>query len=163
MYWRKETVKDESTGKKVLRNVEGQGPTLYTKLIFSKKNDKFLTDFFDSNDQPINATDLMGKYCYTNAAVKIESIFMSGTGKLSLQVKLYEAVVEPMKTGKQRLLARPRATSKVLAAKSEDTSTLLTNTDDGNESEGSLVDDEEDKTTPTPVKKTVRRIKKVTK
>jgi|TARA_B110000259_G_C13940680_1_gene372639 hypothetical protein len=160
MYWRKETVKDEETGKKILKNVEGQGPTLYTKLIFSKKNDKFLTDFFDSSDQPINATDLMGKYCYANAAVKVESIFMSGTGKLSLQIKLYEAVVELMKTGKQRLLARPRATSKVLAAKSTDnTSNLLE--DDGDESEGSLVDEQE--IPAVPVKKTIRRVKKVTK
>jgi hypothetical protein len=160
MYWRKETVKDEETGKKILKNVEGQGPTLYTKLIFSKKNDKFLTDFFDSSDQPINATDLMGKYCYANAAVKVESIFMSGTGKLSLQIKLYEAVVELMKTGKQRLLARPRATSKVLAAKSTDnTSNLLE--DDGDESEGSLVDEQD--IPAVPVKKTIRRVKKVTK
>lgn len=160
MYWRKETVKDEETGKKILKNVEGQGPTLYTKLIFSKKNDKFLTDFFDSSDQPINATDLMGKYCYANAAVKVESIFMSGSGKLSLQIKLYEAVVELMKTGKQRLLARPRATSKVLAAKSTDnTSNLLE--DDGDESEGSLVDEQE--IPAVPVKKTIRRVKKVTK
>ena len=32
--------------------------------------------FFDVNDEPINALDLMGKYCYTKAAIKIESIFI---------------------------------------------------------------------------------------
>lgn len=119
LYWRKEKFKDEKTGKTILRPVPGQGPTLYTKLIFSKKNDKFLTQFFDTNDDTLNALDLMGKYCYTNAAVKIESIFISGTGKISLQVKLYEAVVEPSKTGMRRLLARPKSKSKVLAAKNE--------------------------------------------
>ena len=171
MYWRKETVKDEQSGKKVLRNVEGQGPTLYTKLIYSKKNQKFLTDFFNKSDEPVDASELMGKYCYANAAIKIESIFMSGTGKLSLQVKLYEAVVELMKTGKQRLLGRPRATSKVLAAKSsENTSSLLE--DDENDSDGSLVDDNENENEnekvevdpqPTPAKKVIRRVKKVVK
>jgi hypothetical protein len=165
MYWRKETVKDEQSGKKVLRNVEGQGPTLYTKLIYSKKNEKFLTDFFNSSDEPLDASELMGKYCYANAAIKIESVFMSGTGKLSLQVKLYEAVIELMKTGKQRLLSRPQSTSKVLAAKaSDDTSQLL----DGNESDGSLIDELEINKTEhvenvIPVKKTIRRVKKVVK
>ena len=146
MYWRKETVKDEVTGKKVLRNIEGQGPTLYTKLIFSKKNEKFLTDFFNKDDQPIQATDLMGKYCYANSAIKIESIFISGTGKISIQVKLYEAVVELTKTGKQRLLARPQATSKVLAAQNMDNSTAALLDDIDDDSEGSLVADERDRT-----------------
>ena len=95
------------------RVVPGSGPTLYTKLIFSKKNDKFLSQFFDINDEPLNALDLMGKYCYTNAAIKIESIFIGS--RISLQVKLYEAVVEPTATGMRRLLARPKThQSKVL-------------------------------------------------
>ena len=132
LYWKKEKYKDEKTGKTVLRTVPGQGPALYSKLIFSKKNDKFLTQFFDINDEPLNALDLMGKYCYTNAAVKVESIFISGTGKISLQVKLYEAVVEPSSSGMKRLLARPKAKSKVLAAKVE------------NKTAGSVMDEDDD-------------------
>jgi|UniRef100_A0A6C0J135 hypothetical protein len=167
MYWRKETVKDEQSGKKVLRNVEGQGPTLYTKLIYSKKNQKFLTDFFNKSDEPLDASELMGKYCYANTAIKIESIFMSGTGKLSLQVKLYEAVIELMKTGKQRLLDRPRATSKVLSAKSSENTSSLLEDDNENDSDGSLVDDNEQEKEKVEVdpqpKKIVRRVKKVIK
>ena len=116
MYWKKE--KKMVNGKPVLAVVDGAGPTLYTKLIFSKKNDKFVTKFFDTNDNPIDPlTDLMGKYCYTNSAVKIESIFVGN--KISLQVKLYEAVVEPMQTGGKRLLTRPQSNPTVDAFRSE--------------------------------------------
>jgi len=137
LYWKKEKYKDEKTGKTVLRVVPGQGPALYSKLIFSKKNDKFLTQFFDINDEPLNALDLMGKYCYTNAAVKIESIFISGTVKISLQIKLYEAVVEPSSSGMKRLLARPKAKSKVLAAKV------------GNKTAGAVMDEDDDDVVPS--------------
>ena len=105
LYWKKEKYTNEK-GKTEMRNVPNSGPTLYTKLIFSKKNDKFLTHFFDNNDEPINALDLMGKFCYAKAAIKIESIFIGS--KISLQVKLYEAVVEPITNGMKRLI-RPTA------------------------------------------------------
>jgi hypothetical protein len=122
MYWKKE--KKMVNGKPVLAVVDGAGPTLYTKLIFSKKNDKFVTKFFDTNDNPIDPlTDLMGKYCYTNSAVKIESIFVGN--KISLQVKLYEAVVEPMQTGGKRLLPRPQANSFVEATFRNDVATPI--------------------------------------
>ena len=165
LYWKKEKVKDEDTGKTVVRNVKGVGPTLYVKLIFSKKNDKFLTQFFDTSDECMNALDLMGKYCYTNAAVKIESIFISGTGKVSLQVKLYEAVVEPSANGMKRLLARPKAKSKVLAVKNSTAAPLMDEVDPSDD-EGSLVgSDTEGAPEPAPdevpvKKKVVRRVKK---
>ena len=103
LYYKREkfTGPDGKTG---LRVVPGTGPTLYAKLIFSKKNDKFITQFFDVNDQPMNVLDLLGKYCYCTGAVKIESIFIGN--KISLQVKLYEAVIEPVQTGMGRLLKR---------------------------------------------------------
>jgi len=109
LYWKKE--KHTENGKTTMRVVPGSGPTIYTKLIFSKKNDKFLSQFYDINDDPLNALELMGKYCYTNAAVKIESIFIGS--KISLQIKLYEAVIEPTSMGMRRLLARPKAQSKL--------------------------------------------------
>ena len=105
LYWKKEKHTNDK-GKTEMRNVPNSGPTLYTKLIFSKKNDKFLSQFYDNNDEPINALDLMGKLCYTKAAIKIESIFIGS--KISLQVKLYEAVVEPITNGMKRLI-RPVA------------------------------------------------------
>ena len=101
LYYKREKYTD-SKGKTSLRVVPGTGPTLYAKLIFSKKNDKFVTSFFDTNDHPLNVLDFLGKYCFCTGAIKIESIFIGN--KISLQVKLYEAVIEPVQSGMQRLL-----------------------------------------------------------
>jgi len=186
LYWKREKIEDKETGKTKTQKVPGRGPTLYTKLIYSKKNEKFITRFFDTNDNPIQPLDLMGKRCHAEAAVKIESIFISGTGKVSLQVKLYEAVVELADTGMERLLGRPKARSQVLAAKSgkQSAGAIMANDEeedeennlDDNEDSGSLVgspdgldgniEDEEDtpvvQTTPEPKKKVIKRtVKKV--
>lgn len=174
LYWKKEKVTDPETGKMVLRKVEGLGPTLYTKLIYSKKKDKFLTMFYDRDNNPIDARDLMGKYCHAEGAVKIESIFISGTGKISLQTKLYEAVVELSDSGMKRLL-RPQAESKVLAAKNargvaalmgsgdnddeDEKEEKEENNNDDEDSEGSLVE-EPPKSKTVPVKRVVRRVVK---
>ena len=167
LYWKKEKHTNDK-GKTVMRVVPGTGPTIYTKLIFSKKNDKFLSQFFDLNDEPMNPLDLMGKYCYTNAAVKIESIFIGS--RISLQVKLYEAVVEPSASGMKRLLARPKANSKVLEHQNNmiSSNSLESNDQDNQEDNGSLVgsDIEDNDVVSSPpkqsaVKKVVRRVKKV--
>jgi len=171
LYWKKEK-HTNSQGKIVLRVVPGTGPTLYTKLIFSKKSNKFLSMFFDTNNEPLNALDLMGKYCFTNAAVKIESIFIGS--KISLQVKLYEAVIEPTNTGMKPLLSRPRAQSKVLEHKANAGSSskpMLDFTQDDKDGEGeddddsnSLVDDEDAPPVPVvePEKPKKRVVKRVT-
>lgn len=164
LYFKKEKYTDDK-GKTVLRNVPGRGPTLYAKLIYSKKQDKFLTQFFDKNDQTIEARDLMGKHCYANGAVKIESIFVGS--KISLQVKLYEAVVEPSKMGMKRLLERPKARSMVLAASHNDKSAASALDDDEDsaiipEDNGSLVGSgDEDSKKPSPKKTVVRKVKRV--
>ena len=168
LYWKKEKHTNEN-GKTVMRVVPGSGPTLYTKLIFSKKNDKFLSQFFDVNDEPLNALDLMGKYCYTNAAIKIESIFIGS--RISLQVKLYEAVVEPTSTGMRRLLARPKAhQSKVLEHNKNMSSTPFGGDDDDVDGDvfdndtGSLAgsEDEQEQAPKKPVAKR-KVVKKVVK
>jgi len=165
LYWKKEKHTNEQ-GKTVMRVVPGSGPTLYTKLIFSKKNDKFLSQFFDINDEPLNALDLMGKYCYTNAAIKIESIFIGS--RISLQVKLYEAVVEPTSSGMRRLLARPKVQSKVLEHMQngyEETSQMnMIPDDDVGSLIGSDNEDGEENTAKSPVKPVTRKVvKKVVK
>jgi hypothetical protein len=142
---------------------------LYAKLIYSKKQDKFLTQFFDTNDNIIEARDLMGKHCYATGAVKIESIFIGA--KIALQVKLYEAVVEPSKMGMKRLLARPKARSKVLASQNENKSAAFALDDDGVEDNtggdeaGSLVgsgdEDNVETKKPSPKKTVVRKVKRV--
>jgi hypothetical protein len=168
LYTKKEKFTDEK-GKTGLRNVPGRGPTLYAKLIYSKKQDKFLTQFFDTNDNILEARDLMGKHCYASGAVKIESIFVGA--KISLQVKLYEAVVEPSKMGMKRLLARPKARSKVLASMNENKSAAFALDDDGVEDntggdDGSLLgsggeEDNVEVKKPSPKKTVVRKVKRV--
>ena len=86
--------------------VPGTGPSLYVKLIESKKNDKILTQFYDYDGHDIDPMSLMGKYCVGKFAMKIESIFIGN--KISLQVKLYEAQVQVLESGMKRLLGTPR-------------------------------------------------------
>jgi hypothetical protein len=168
LYWKKEKYTNPK-GKTELRVVPGSGPTLYTKLIFSKKHDKFLSQFFDVNDEPLNALDLMGKYCFTTAAIKIESIFIGS--KISLQVKLYEAVIEPQSSGMKRLLARPKAhNSRVLEHQSNSSSAapaVMLNEDDDVDDSGSLVGSDTEEvpkvSEPVPAEKAPpkRQVKKV--
>ena len=90
--------------------VDGATPTLYAKLIVSKKNgvNKIITEFFDSlTGESFKPLDLIGKYCYVKAVIKIESLFL-GSLKTSLQIKLYEAEVRLINTGVKRLLSRPQ-------------------------------------------------------
>lgn len=168
LYWKKEKATNEK-GKTVLRRVPNTGPTLYTKLIYSKKSNKFLSQFFNTNDEPLNAMDLMGKYCYTQAAIKIESIFIGS--RISLQVKLYEAVVEPTSTGMKRLLGRPKVHSKVLEHKSNTSVPPLAgddDDDDDDDDDGSIGGSSEDESPPTKKsssssskKKVVRKVRRV--
>lgn len=167
LYWKKEKATNDK-GKTVLRRVPGTGPTLYTKLIFSKKSNKFLSQFFDINDEPLNAMDLMGKYCYSQAAIKIESIFIGS--RISLQVKLYEAVVEPTSTGMKRLLGRPKVHSKVLEHKSNTSAPPLAgDDDDDDDDDGSIGGSSEEDESPPPKKssakssskKVVRKVRRV--
>jgi hypothetical protein len=96
LYWKREKGKI----------VEGQGPTLYAKLIESKKNNKILTNFYNADTgEDIDPMSLKGKYCYVDAAIKLESIYIGN--RVSLQVKLYEAGVKMLEAGPKRLLSRP--------------------------------------------------------
>jgi hypothetical protein len=167
-YWKKEKYTNPK-GKIELRVVPGTGPTLYTKLLFSKKSGKFISQFFDVSGNELNALDIMGSHCYSTSAIKIESIFIGA--KVSLQIKLYESVVEPLQQGMKRLLiSRPVSQSKVIEHKSNVSSVPLahTDTDTDKDDTGSLVDDEEvreevpeeEKVSET---KAVRKVKKVGK
>ena len=149
LYWKKERGKI----------VEGTGPTLYAKLIVSKKLGKILTMYYDGNGDSIDPMSLIGKYCYTKAAVKIESIFIGN--KISLQVKLYECETRLVNTGMRRLM-RPAAQTRVLTSESHkplDTSTPAVDSDDDDAIEDS---DDDTPAPPPPVKKkVVRRTKRV--
>ena len=151
LYWKKE--KKIVNGKPQLVVAEGTGPTLYSKLIYSKKKENFVTKFYDQNDEPIDPLDLLGKYSYVTAAVKIESIFVGN--KISLQVKLYEADVEPTQGGMKRLLARPKADTSVSEVTSATSKPPMEEDDDDDDES----DDGSIEISPAPVPKPV--VKKV--
>ena len=170
LYWKREK-HTTPQGKTILRIVPDTGPTLYTKLIYSKKKGQFLSQFFDTNDEIVDASTLMGKYCFTKAAIKIESIFIGS--KISLQVKLYEAVIEPTSSGMKRLLARPKSNSKVLEMEASSSSSrppLAMNEDEDDDEAGSLVGDDDILELPQEVEEkavisaaATRKVKKVVK
>lgn len=141
LYWKKDKGKV----------VEGTGPTLYAKLIVSKKHDKIVTMFYDSNGDTIDPTSLNGKYCHVNAAIKFESIFIGN--KISMQIKLYECEVKLAETGMKRLMKRPPSQSIVNVASS---SLPL------NSPQDEIKDDDDDDAVQPPVKAVVKRkVKKV--
>ena len=139
--------------------VDGSGPTLYAKLIVSKKQNKIVTIFYDSNGEDVDPLSLVGKYCNVKAAVKIESIFIGN--KISMQIKLYECEVKLAETGMKKLLKRPTSQTTVLAS----TSSLPLNnkpTNSENVSDEDIVDIVDK---PVTIKQVVKRkvIKKVVK
>jgi hypothetical protein len=87
---------DESLGE------EKKSPILYTKLIYNKKDQKISTLFIDENSNlEVSPVGILNKKCYVTGAIKIESIFLGD--KVTLQIKLYEAIVRVMKQGKRLL------------------------------------------------------------
>ena len=59
--------------------IEGSGPTLYAKLMVSKKLNKIVSMFFGKDGNTVDPLNLMGKYCWVKAAIKIESIFIGNS------------------------------------------------------------------------------------
>jgi hypothetical protein len=88
--------------------VEDKGPMLYIKVINNRASEKISTYFIDDETNTfIDPMDLRNKRCYVQAAIKIESIFIGN--KISLQIKLKEAIVRVIDTGSIRSLLRPNA------------------------------------------------------
>jgi len=146
--------------------VDDRGPTLYPKLIESKKENKILTKFYDQqDDKEIEPFDLKGKRCNTKAAVKIESIYVGD--KIKLQVKLYEAYVDVIESSAKKLLSRPVGESKLKIAQNpfenNDTNSIQ-GSDDDREPQGSLLrkePEEEVVEAPSSLKKEKKKERKV--
>lgn len=156
LYWKREKGKI----------VEGTGPTLYAKLIVSKKQEKIISEFYDQDNRDIDPLSLKQKYCTTKAAVKIESIFI-GT-KISLQVKICEAEIKLMQSGIPRLM-RQKADTRVLAAKQNINNPLEgeeegnngdDNEDDNGDYNGDIQADTEEEEEEKPKKIVRRKVKK---
>jgi len=149
--------------------VEGAAPTLYAKLIVSKKQgEKIITVFFDEDSgESVNALDLLGKHCYARAAIKVESIFIGN--KVSVQFKLYECQVTLIDFGHKRLLQRPTSDSMVSnETRNTVPMTLSKSAPDDDDDIGSLVgdddekkdDDDDDEDVEVPVEETIKTIPK---
>jgi hypothetical protein len=98
--------------------VEGAGPTLYCKLLFKKQKGggKILTEFTNAlTEESMDPLSLQKKYCFVTGAIKFESIYV-GT-KVSIQIKLVEALIRPLDDGPKKLL-RPNAKPIVTATTS---------------------------------------------
>uniref|UniRef100_A0A6C0EJP3 Uncharacterized protein n=1 Tax=viral metagenome TaxID=1070528 RepID=A0A6C0EJP3_9ZZZZ len=173
--------KRESNGK----IAEGAGPVLYAKLIASKKTNTIKSMFFDKEGESIEPLSLLKQYCFVNAAIKIESIFIGQ--KPSLQVKLYEAIVETMDTTMQPLLSRPKASKRVMTGSAKNMNEMTTRKpkpkpkpkakpkgDSDADSDGEVIDSESDeeigdggdpqpKPKPKPKPKPARNIRRVKK
>ena len=126
LYWKREQGKI----------VEGRGPTLYAKLFSSSKTNAISTIFTDANtSEDIDPLTLLKKYCYSTNAIKVESIFIGN--KISLQIKLYEAVVRTLDGGMKKLLSRPAPIEKVSMDTSSSVRDTLIKMDGDGEGEGS--------------------------
>ena len=159
LYWKKEKG----------QIVPGTGPSLYAKLIESKKQDKILSQFYDYEGNEIDPMSLLQKYCYGKFAIKIESIFIGS--KISLQVKLYEAQVKVLETGMKRLLTatpRPVSTRQLLPTEAVMSSMPSSSNHQQDDETGSLGSDNDEPVVtttrqpvqqqPAPVKKVVKKI-----
>lgn len=154
LYWKRE-------GGKI---VEGKGPTLYVKLLVSKKNDfKIMSKFYDINsEEELDPLNLVKKYCDAESAIKIESIFLGA--RITLQVKLLEANVNIRDGGVSRLLSLKPKPQGIVSTPEKTTSSVLDNDDQSlDESSSSEEEEEEEKPKPKeeekPKKKIIRKKK----
>ena len=124
--------------------VEGRGPMLYVKVIYNKKNEKINTIFIDeSTNQEIDPFRLLNKRNNCTVAVKFESIFIGN--KISLQVKLYEAVVKVIDNSIRGLL-RPNAIKRSEPVAGQPEAVLLEDEEEEEEVEEEEVVEEEAET-----------------
>ena len=169
LYWKKEKGKV----------VEGVGPTLYAKVMVSKRkrkgddegktSEKIVTLFYNYDDEPIDPNTLRETFCLGTFAVKVDSIFLGAN--ITLQLKLREARMRPLETSMKRLL-RPAPKGGLIAEtenKSKKSGTSHPKPLEMGEEEGGdkIVDSDEDLKSETEeeqkpkktVKKVVRRKK----
>lgn len=140
MYWKRDKgVIDES-----------KGPTLYPKVIVSKKNGLKINTFFTDAEtgEDVDPMTLLKKYMNCVCGLKIESIFIGN--KISLQIKVYECMFSIIDTGMKRLLARPtRAPTLTFEKEKESSFNQETDEEEGGEEDeeeggGSINGDEEE-------------------
>lgn len=132
------------------------GPTLYPKLMESKKTKKFFSIFrLVNEDREVEPLELLGKMGKARCAVKIESIFVGA--KIALQIKLYEAHVQIIESMVHSILPKMVPSETVQEG---DIDTHMNELDI--HEEGSIHEEEQPKPeTPPPVVEKKKTVKKV--
>ena len=87
----------DKKGKKKTRIDHSSAPVLYAKLIYSDKTKKILSLFKTKGKNNLNPFKYINQYCNVKMALIIEGIFISKT-VTSLQIKVHECYVKPLKT-----------------------------------------------------------------
>ena len=92
----------DKKGKKRTKKDESSAPVLYAKLIYSEKTRKILSLFKGKRGRDLNPFKYINQYCRVKLALIIEGIFISKT-VTSLQIKVHECYVKPLKPGESLL------------------------------------------------------------
>ena len=92
----------DKKGKKKTKVDESSSPVLYAKLIYSEKTNKILSLFKGKRGRDLNPFKYINQYCRVKLALIIEGIFISKT-VTSLQIKVHECYVKPLKPGESLL------------------------------------------------------------
>jgi hypothetical protein len=138
-----------------------QGPVFYPKLIENKKMGTITSLFMDDNDDVIEAKSLIGTMCRATVLVRIESIYVQGGGKYSLQVKVYQASISRTSSSIKPLLPPSKKSKPVVeeAMYYSSATNPLTEKEEEEEEE----DEEPIKLAPPPVVVSVSAPKRVVK
>ena len=92
----------DKKGKKKTKIDPSSAPVLYAKLIYSEKSKKILSLFKTNEKKDLNPLKYIDQYCNVRMALIIEGIFISKT-VTSLQIKVHECYVKPLKPGESLL------------------------------------------------------------
>ena len=92
----------DKKGKKRTKVDESSAPIFYVKLIYSEKSKKILSLFKGKKGRDLNPFKYINQYCHVKLALIIEGIFISKT-VTSLQIKVHECYVKPLKPGESLL------------------------------------------------------------
>ena len=108
-YYKQEEYTDKK-GKKKTRKDESSAPVLYAKLIYSEKTKKILSLFNGKAKKALNPLKYIDQYCNVKMALIVEGIFMSKT-VTSLQIKVHECYVKPLKPRESLLTIKEESES----------------------------------------------------
>ena len=95
-FYYKQIEDTDKKGKSKTKVDDSSAPVLYTKLIYSEKSRKILTLFRGKGGRDLNPFKYINQYCNVKLALIIEGIFISKT-VTSLQIKVHECYVKPLK------------------------------------------------------------------